>query len=93
MFSQWCIKHTKSSRIRLSNALIEALFGGFHLKSRFIEHKEPIENILVISQILKDKSVKNYYTGHCTGSEAYDLISGVLQDRLHHFYPGLILNY
>jgi 7,8-dihydropterin-6-yl-methyl-4-(beta-D-ribofuranosyl)aminobenzene 5'-phosphate synthase len=70
---------------------IDALFGGFHLKSRYEEYQESSENIQKIAKILKEKNVKKYYTGHCTGTYAYKIFKTVLKDRIANFYPGLIV--
>ena len=50
---------------------IDAVFGGFHLKSRYQEYEETIENIEKIGKFLLNKPVLKYYTGHCIGDKAF----------------------
>ena len=71
---------------------INIVLGGFHLKSKYKKYEETKENILEISKILKNKSIDRYYTGHCTGSLAFEIMKDVLKDRLFSFYPGLLIN-
>lgn len=65
------------------------VFGGFHLKSRFKAYEEPSENIDDIAMIMKNKHIDSYYTGHCTGTVAYDQMKEILKERLNYFHPGL----
>jgi len=67
---------------------ISMVFSGFHLKSRFKEFEESLENIIKIAYILKDKQVEKYYTGHCTGSNAFAIMKGILDEKLINLYAG-----
>ncbi len=40
---------------------------------------------------MKEKQIEKYYTGHCTGIKAYELMKEILGDRLNYFYPGLVI--
>jgi 7,8-dihydropterin-6-yl-methyl-4-(beta-D-ribofuranosyl)aminobenzene 5'-phosphate synthase len=68
---------------------INAVFGGFHLISRYEEFEESKENIEKIAYLLQTKQIDKYYTGHCTGSIALTIMNGILHERLQRFYPGL----
>jgi 7,8-dihydropterin-6-yl-methyl-4-(beta-D-ribofuranosyl)aminobenzene 5'-phosphate synthase len=75
----------------LNNRHLDFVLGGFHLKSRFKTYEESIENIIEIARILKTKPVYKYYTGHCTGIRAYEIMKPILGDRLNYFYPGCMI--
>lgn len=76
----------------LNNRHLDFVLGGFHLKSRFKTYEESIENIIEIAHILKTKPVYKYYTGHCTGIRAYEIMKPILGDRLNYFYPGCMID-
>ena len=72
------------------NVRIKAVFGGFHLiglpmLNTMAGSKREVENIG--KEILKYPIVK-LYTGHCTGMKAYQVLKGVLGDKLEHFPTG-----
>ncbi|MFA5638017.1 MAG: MBL fold metallo-hydrolase [Anaerovoracaceae bacterium] len=66
------------------------VLGGFHL---FREEGDPDNSELVISlsDYLKDKPSK-YYTCHCTGLPAYELLKERLKDQIDYLYTGLQIN-
>ncbi|MFA7075429.1 MAG: MBL fold metallo-hydrolase [Candidatus Izemoplasmatales bacterium] len=68
---------------------INIVLGGFHLKSRYKQYEESKENIIAITEILKTKNIEKFYTGHCTGKIAYDIMKNILEERLLYFYSGL----
>lgn len=76
----------------ISPLQISHVFGGFHLKSRFEAYKESSEHIDQIADIMKQKHIDMYYTGHCTGSVAYDQMKKTLTSRLAYFHPGVKIN-
>ena len=76
----------------LNNKKINAVLGGFHLKSRLKQYKESEQSIETIARVLKQKSIEHYYTGHCTGDEAFDLMKSIMKERLNRFYPGLVID-
>lgn len=67
---------------------LTAVIGGFHFKSRSEEHQESEKTIMEIASFMKDKKIEMYYTGHCTGKNAYNIMKNILKDRLNSFYPG-----
>jgi 7,8-dihydropterin-6-yl-methyl-4-(beta-D-ribofuranosyl)aminobenzene 5'-phosphate synthase len=71
---------------------ISHVFGGFHLKSRFEAFRESSKHIDDIADIMKNKRIDMYYTGHCTGSVAYDQMKKILDTRLACFHPGVKIN-
>ncbi len=72
----------------IENNNLSHVFGGFHLKSRFKAYEESSQNIDDIAMIMKHKHINTYYTGHCTGSHAFDRMKNILDDRLFYFHPG-----
>ncbi|MBN1537536.1 MAG: MBL fold metallo-hydrolase [Anaerolineales bacterium] len=69
---------------------IECLVGGFHLIDSSAANKmggsrQEIQNL---GKALLEYPVKQYYTGHCTGIKAFDLLKAVMGDRLAYFATG-----
>ena len=75
----------------LNQKQLQMVLGGFHLKSRFKAYEETEENVRNIAYILKDKNIDHYYTGHCTGNKAFELMKDILKERLSDLHPGLII--
>lgn len=67
--------------------LISTVIGGFHFVSRFPELAETEENIKKISKILLALNPM-YYTGHCTGLKAYDILKQEMKNRVEYFSSG-----
>lgn len=68
---------------------LDAIFGGFHLVSRFPEFKPSDQEVISIGKELLQFSRK-YYTGHCTGEKAYHLLKTELGMHIEHLHPGMI---
>lgn len=62
-----------------------AYIGGFHL------FRTPPEQIRALAGQLKEGAVSHFYTGHCTGTEAYALLKEALGERIEQFYAGFVL--
>lgn len=88
---QGIINIINQAEMILKEKPLNFVLGGFHLKSRFKVYEETEENINEISHLMKEKNVEKYYTGHCTGKKAFDLMKEVLGEKLAYFYPGLII--
>lgn len=71
---------------------IDYVFGGFHLQSRYDKYQETEACIKEIAYTLKNKQVKKYYTGHCTGIFAYNIMKQILHNKIGLFYPGLVVD-
>ena len=72
------------------NTKIKAIVGGFHLVglpffNSIAETKKKIENI---GELILDYPIDKLYTGHCTGMKAFNILKGVLGDRLEYFPTG-----
>jgi 7,8-dihydropterin-6-yl-methyl-4-(beta-D-ribofuranosyl)aminobenzene 5'-phosphate synthase len=69
---------------------IKAVFGGFHLvllpPFNFMAGSRP--EVEDLAHELLRSSVQRVYTGHCTGARAYDVLKGVMGDRLDYIATG-----
>lgn len=70
----------------------DAVFAGFHLYSPSLARSEPRELIDAIAQELAARPGTVYYTGHCTGTEPFDILQETLGDRLRHMSGGSIID-
>jgi len=77
----------------LKQRRIDIVLGGFHLSSKNKKYEETKENIEEISKELFNLNVEMFYTGHCTGIIAYDIMKNILKNKLLLIYPGFILNF
>lgn len=64
--------------------------GGFHLYNPNNKKSEDIEIIKGIAGFLMETKSK-YYTGHCTGLEAYDQLKGLMGDRIQYIATGCVI--
>lgn len=64
---------------------IRALIGGFHIFGRIdAEVRE-------LAQKIGDTGVKEIYTGHCTGDQAYQVLKEELGNMVHQLQVGLVI--
>ncbi len=72
---------------------IKALFGGFHLIgiTRLDISAPSNSQIKELGQKLMEYPIGKIYTGHCTGERAYNILKGVMGDRLDYFSTGKII--
>lgn len=69
---------------------IKCLFGGFHLIGI------PVLNTMAgskrsvreIGEALLDFPIERVYTGHCTGMKGFEVLKGVMADKLENFPTG-----
>ena len=61
---------------------IQAYVGGLHL------YKLTDEELLVLCRQLRDSAVRRFYTGHCTGEHAFEVLRSELGDRICQFRAG-----
>ncbi|MDN3611971.1 MBL fold metallo-hydrolase [Vibrio ostreicida] len=72
------------------NTRIKAVVGGFHLVGLPLFNsiggtKKDIESM---GETMLTYPIDKFYTGHCTGMKAYQILKGVLGDSLEHFPTG-----
>ena len=73
--------------IGLKGRSLNYVFGGFHLYNPSLGQSEPKELINQVGEYLKNTGAV-YYTGHCTGEEAYNTLKGVMGDSLLRLFTG-----
>ena len=66
----------------------DAVVAGFHLYSPSLRRTEPRELIEAIARELAARPNTRYYTGHCTGTEAFGILQETLGDRLVAIHGG-----
>lgn len=69
---------------------IDYVIGGFHLYSRSADKYEEIEFVKQIGKYLRNTS-SMYYTCHCTGIKAYEILKGIMEDKIQYLATGNIL--
>jgi len=78
---------------QFSGIPIKAVVGGFHLiglpKTKAAADSE--SEIQRIAHKILTYSIRQVYTGHCTGQQAYGVLKSVLGERLHHLHTGAVL--
>ncbi len=65
----------------------DVVIGGFHLVAPSVGTGEKTEVIEQIGQILLKTGAK-YYTCHCTGMEAYQVLKNKMQKKIDYFATG-----
>lgn len=71
----------------LYHAYPELVISGFHLNQKNGYTEEDIDNIKEIAHaLLKTNAV--FYTGHCTGAAAYDIMKQIMGDHLKPIHSG-----
>ena len=60
-----------------------ALIGGFHL------YESSEEEVRRLAESIRDTGIREIYTGHCTGEEAFAVLKDVLGDSAHLIYTGM----
>ena len=71
--------------------IIQAALGGFHLYNPATKSTEPPE---IIHQLANELSAHDvvFYTGHCTGRKAFEIMRNSLGDKLQYFSTGTIVD-
>jgi 7,8-dihydropterin-6-yl-methyl-4-(beta-D-ribofuranosyl)aminobenzene 5'-phosphate synthase len=78
---------------RFEGEFIKAVIGGFHLMN-ISEKKleERVEDVAKIARQLNGRPrLQRVFTGHCTGSEAYDILKSLMHEKLAHFAAGSVI--
>ena len=66
----------------------DAVFAGFHLFNPSLGKAEPRELVDAVAAELKAREGTHYYTGHCTGEEAFAELKETLGDQLTYMSGG-----
>lgn len=67
------------------------VIGGFHFSSRSSPIGEDPEVVKDIAKILKETG-SVFWTGHCTGTEAYQIMKPIMGNHLQELYAGKEIN-
>ena len=68
----------------------DAVFAGFHLFNPSLNAPEPRALVDAVAGELKARTNTMYYTGHCTGLQAYEELKETLGDRIAYMSGGSI---
>lgn len=66
------------------------VFGGFHLFNPSFKKSEDPALVRGVGEYLT-KTPSVYFTGHCTGQEAYELLQGMMGDRMRYMATGSVI--
>ena len=69
------------------NRYPDCVFSGFHMMKKTPYEQREIETIQAIAKELKDTPTV-YYSGHCTGIPAFDIMKEIMEDKLVPIHSG-----
>jgi 7,8-dihydropterin-6-yl-methyl-4-(beta-D-ribofuranosyl)aminobenzene 5'-phosphate synthase len=74
----------------LPDKIISNIFGGFHLidKNEFSETETDDEIEFIAREMSRIAPEAQHFTGHCTGINAYKILSNVLKTKIQKFETG-----
>lgn len=70
------------------NCLVKGVFGGFHLFNPLTKITESADVINDLVQDLKSYKGCTFFTGHCTGEKAFQILKKELDQNIVRFYSG-----
>lgn len=79
------------SAVNLTRKKPDVVIGGFHLFNHGEGTSEDPDVVRRIGEFLKSTGSK-YYTGHCTGAEAYRHLKTVMGDQIRYFAAGSVVD-
>ena len=69
----------------------DVVISGFHLCQKTAYTHQEVKNIQDLAHDLKHLPTQ-FYTGHCTGQQAYLIMKDIMKDKLHYLHCGDILS-
>jgi 7,8-dihydropterin-6-yl-methyl-4-(beta-D-ribofuranosyl)aminobenzene 5'-phosphate synthase len=69
---------------------VQAVFGGFHLFNPITKAAEPSRVVRQLADELSRQEA-TFYTGHCTGKQAFDSMYEIMGEKLQHIHSGSII--
>lgn len=70
----------------------DVVISGFHMMKKSDYTEEEVDNIRQIAyELLKTKAL--FYTGHCTGQKAFDVMKEIMGEQLQSFHSGSHLTF
>ena len=79
----------RSIKNRASIDKIDTVFGGFHLYNPVTKRTEAKERIDSLLEELSEFPETIFYTGHCTGNNAFDYLKSATDGRVLPFRTGM----
>ncbi|NLZ96054.1 MAG: MBL fold metallo-hydrolase, partial [Bacteroidales bacterium] len=69
---------------------IHCVYGGFHLidGKKYVEVENTHELTSIANELTNLLPTAQFYTGHCTGEKAIDVLSQEMEGQLDSFYVG-----
>jgi 7,8-dihydropterin-6-yl-methyl-4-(beta-D-ribofuranosyl)aminobenzene 5'-phosphate synthase len=73
---------------------IASVIGGFHLLDgdRDYSYESATEIDTIAAKLEKDYPDTVFYTGHCTGNSAFEILKSKLKNKITRFYVGLSIH-
>lgn len=75
----------------IKGVMPDFVIGGFHLKSQTFGYSNQDTLITDLSEYMKT-SQAIFYTCHCTGRQAFDILEDELKDKIHYLSTGQEIN-
>lgn len=72
---------------RIADRAVTVAVGGFHLQNRSTHQMESSQKLRELADILQLKSTR-FWTGHCTGIEAYQELKTLMSDKINYLATG-----
>ena len=85
----WNYKYFRGIKKKFANEPM-VVISGFHMFKNGGYTKEEIANIESIAKKL-NKMYTIFYTGHCTGDKAYEMMHKIMKDKLKAIHTGKIV--
>lgn len=78
---------------KFPNKKIDRIIGGFHLIGLPIINTlgKSREEVILIGQTLNNMPIDRIYSCHCTGPKGFKILKTILNDKLHSFETGGVL--
>ncbi len=74
----------------LFDSMPDAVISGFHMKKKKAYSEDETEDIKATARELANLDTV-FYTGHCTGQDAFDIMKGIMGDKLRPVKSGMEL--
>lgn len=68
----------------------DVVIGGFHLMNPSAQRMIEAKTVDAISERLLSLPIEKYYTGHCSGQEAFERMRGIMGSRLDAISAGTV---
>lgn len=81
------IVNIKNRAEEILNGKLTNIIAGFHLYNPVSKKTESNELVQKIAEQLKDSSTR-YFTCHCTGNKAFEILKGVLSNKISYLSAG-----